>query len=128
MARPSSGIVRTILGKRFGSGCFAAASVMEDLSRGAVLTTRARRLRVDANRTKPRALPDERTNIERRSESSASPNACGIDTLTPGAVIAKWRGSELKERSTSQEHLIDLCRLLGEPKPAESDPADAWSS
>ena len=32
------------------------------------------------------------------------------------------RASELKERSASQEHFIDLCRLLGEPTPAEADP------
>ena len=42
--------------------------------------------------------------------------------MTPGEFIAKWRASELKERSASQEHFIDLCRLLGEPTPAESDP------
>ena len=34
----------------------------------------------------------------------------------------KWRAAELKERSASQEHFIDLCRLLGEPTPAEADP------
>ena len=43
--------------------------------------------------------------------------------MTPGEFIAKWRASELKERSASQEHFIDLCRLLGEPTPAETDPA-----
>ena len=43
--------------------------------------------------------------------------------MTPGAFIAKWRASELKESSASQEHFIDLCRLLGEPTPAEADPA-----
>ena len=42
--------------------------------------------------------------------------------MTPGAFIAKWRASELKERSAAQEHFIDLCRLLGEPTPAEADP------
>ena len=42
--------------------------------------------------------------------------------MTPGAFIAKWRASALKERSASQEHFIDLCRLLGEPTPAEADP------
>ena len=31
--------------------------------------------------------------------------------------------SALKERSASQEHFIDLCRLLGEPTPAEADPS-----
>ena len=42
--------------------------------------------------------------------------------MTPGAFIAKWQASELKERSAAQEHFIDLCRLLGEPTPAEADP------
>ena len=42
--------------------------------------------------------------------------------MTLGAFIAKWRASELKERSAAQEHFIDLCRLLGEPTPAEADP------
>ena len=42
--------------------------------------------------------------------------------MTPGEFIAKWRASELKESSASQEHFIDLCRLLGEPTPAEADP------
>ena len=42
--------------------------------------------------------------------------------MTPAAFIAKWRTAELKERSASQEHFIDLCRLLGEPTPAEADP------
>jgi hypothetical protein len=36
--------------------------------------------------------------------------------------IAKWKASELKERSAAQEHFIDLCRLFGHPTPAESDP------
>jgi len=35
--------------------------------------------------------------------------------------IAKWRGSELRERQGSHEHLIDLCHLLGQPTPAEDD-------
>ena len=42
--------------------------------------------------------------------------------MTPHEFITKWRASELKERSASQEHFIDLCRLLGEPTPAEVDP------
>ena len=42
--------------------------------------------------------------------------------MTPGEFIAKWRASELKESSASQEHFIDLCRLLGESTPAEADP------
>ncbi len=42
--------------------------------------------------------------------------------MTPADFIAKWRAAELKERSAAQEHFIDLCRLLGEPTPAEADP------
>ena len=42
--------------------------------------------------------------------------------MTPDAFIVKWRASELKERSAAQEHFIDLCRLLDEPTPAETDP------
>ena len=42
--------------------------------------------------------------------------------MIPGEFIAKWHASELKERSAAQEHFIDLCRLLGEPTPAETDP------
>ena len=42
--------------------------------------------------------------------------------VTPYEFITKWRASELKERSASQEHFIDLCRLLGEPTPVEADP------
>ena len=43
--------------------------------------------------------------------------------MTPGEFIDKWRASELKESSASQEHFIDLCWLLGEQTPAEADPA-----
>ena len=42
--------------------------------------------------------------------------------MTPAEFIAKWRTSELKERSASQEHFIDLCRMLDEPTPADADP------
>jgi len=36
--------------------------------------------------------------------------------------IAKWRRVDLKERSAAQEHFLDLCELVGHPKPAASDP------
>lgn len=45
--------------------------------------------------------------------------------MTPAAFIAKWRASTLKESSASQEHFLDLCRLLDEPTPAEADPTGA---
>ena len=43
--------------------------------------------------------------------------------MIPREFIAKWQASELNERSAAQEHFIDLCRLLGEPTPAEDDPS-----
>ena len=42
--------------------------------------------------------------------------------MTPNEFIAKWRASTLTERSASQQHFLDLCELLGEPKPADADP------
>lgn len=42
--------------------------------------------------------------------------------LSPQEFFAKWRRSTLKESSASQEHFIDLCRLVGHPTPAEADP------
>jgi type II restriction/modification system DNA methylase subunit YeeA len=41
--------------------------------------------------------------------------------MTPQEFIHKWRPSQLRERQASQEHFIDLCRLLEEPTPAEVD-------
>ncbi|AUX78123.1 class I SAM-dependent DNA methyltransferase [Sinorhizobium fredii] len=37
--------------------------------------------------------------------------------------IRKWRDSALKERAAAQAHFLDLCRLLGEPTPADVDPS-----
>lgn len=42
--------------------------------------------------------------------------------FTADAFIRKWRAVELKERSAAQEHFLDLCKLLGEPSPADADP------
>ena len=58
------------------------------------------------------------------NDSHVSPGSSHRDgeAMTAGEFIAKWRSSELKERSAAQEHFIDLCRLLGEPTPAEADP------
>ncbi|WP_353573138.1 class I SAM-dependent DNA methyltransferase [Candidatus Albibeggiatoa sp. nov. BB20] len=49
-----------------------------------------------------------------------------MPTLSSEQFIKKWQTSELKERSGSQEHFIDLCRLLDEPTPAEADPQGTW--
>lgn len=39
--------------------------------------------------------------------------------MTPAQFIAKWQRVTLPERAASQEHFIDLCRLLGQPTPKE---------
>src|SRR5213594_3508164 len=39
----------------------------------------------------------------------------------------KWRRYQGKESSAYQEHFNDLCRLLGQPTPAEADPTGSES-
>ncbi|MBB1126146.1 class I SAM-dependent DNA methyltransferase [Thiospirillum jenense] len=46
--------------------------------------------------------------------------------MTPDEFITKWQVSTLKESAASQEHFIDVCRLLNEPTPAEADPTGEW--
>ncbi len=42
--------------------------------------------------------------------------------MTPQEFIAKWQKANLSERSACQQHFLDLCELLGQPKPAAADP------
>ena len=42
--------------------------------------------------------------------------------MTPQDFVQKWSPSTLRERQGSQEHFIDLCHMLEERTPAESDP------
>jgi len=46
--------------------------------------------------------------------------------MTPQDFITKWRNTELKERSASQSHFIDLCRLLDIEDPTTADPKGEW--
>ncbi len=46
--------------------------------------------------------------------------------MTPSEFATKWAGSQRTERAASQEHFIDLCRMLGVPTPNEADPAGTW--
>lgn len=41
--------------------------------------------------------------------------------MTPEQFIEKWRNSELTERAGSQQHFLDLCLLLDEPNPSDTD-------
>ena len=45
--------------------------------------------------------------------------------LTPAQFISKWSRTTLSERAASQEHFLDVCRLLGQPTPAEHDATGA---
>jgi MmeI, N-terminal domain len=42
--------------------------------------------------------------------------------MTPAEFALKWMGSTQTERAASQEHFIDLCRMLDVPTPNEADP------
>jgi len=42
--------------------------------------------------------------------------------MTAAEFVAKWSRAALSERSSSQQHFLDLCELVGHPKPAEIDP------
>ena len=42
--------------------------------------------------------------------------------MNANEFVTKWRASTLTERSSAQQHFLDLCRLLGQPTPAEADP------
>ncbi|WP_211246175.1 type IIL restriction-modification enzyme MmeI [Cereibacter changlensis] len=46
--------------------------------------------------------------------------------MTPQQFIAKWRHVELKERTASHSHFIDLCHLLDVPDPITADPTGKW--
>ncbi len=41
--------------------------------------------------------------------------------LTPQAFVERWERVTLSERSSYQQHFLDLCDMLDEPKPAASD-------
>ena len=44
-------------------------------------------------------------------------------SLSAAEFAAKWRENARRESASSQEHFLDLCRLLNVPTPAEEDPS-----
>jgi hypothetical protein len=46
--------------------------------------------------------------------------------MTAEEFIARWGKVELTERSAAQAHFLDLCELVGHPKPQEADPKGEW--
>jgi hypothetical protein len=57
--------------------------------------------------------------------TSAAKKRTLVYAMTPHQFIAKWTDVTLSERSACQQHFLDLCELLGQPKPAETDPDGA---
>ena len=57
----------------------------------------------------------------RRSDSRK-----GTSQISPQEFVAKWRASKLTESAASQEHFIDLCRMLGHETPAQADSEGVW--
>ncbi len=47
--------------------------------------------------------------------------------MTPAEFKRKWHRYQGKESSAYQEHFSDLCRLFGQPTPAEADPTGSES-
>ncbi|MCI0588410.1 MAG: class I SAM-dependent DNA methyltransferase [Planctomycetes bacterium] len=47
--------------------------------------------------------------------------------MSPSEFAGKWKGSTRTERAASQEHFIDLCRLLGVPTPNEDPSGDRYA-
>ena len=45
-----------------------------------------------------------------------------LPAMNAHEFVAKWRPAELRERQACHEHFLDLCELVGHPKPAADDP------
>ena len=46
--------------------------------------------------------------------------------MNSSEFVNKWAQVQLRERAGSQEHFIDLCRLVSQQTPAEADPQAEW--
>ena len=47
--------------------------------------------------------------------------------MTPEQFVHKWKLSTLGERQAAQPHFLDLCELLGQPKPGDLGAEDEAS-
>src|SRR4051794_4206623 len=67
--------------------------------------------------------PHPRMAVATRATEPHPPRRCPTARrpMNPAKFVAKWRDSQLKERSGSHEHFLDLCRVLDHPTPAEMD-------
>ena len=67
--------------------------------------------------------------LSRRNEAVSDSSIAGkgsLPRITPREFIERWKGSALRERSASQSHFNDVCALIGEKTPVESDPDGTW--
>jgi hypothetical protein len=68
--------------------------------------------------------------LKRLGQECPHPHSCQnplpSPRISPHQFISKWRASTVNERAASQEHFIDLCRLLNEPTPIQADPTGAF--
>jgi len=48
--------------------------------------------------------------------------------MNPTQFADKWGPVELGERAASQEHFLDLCRMVGVETPVEADPKGDFSN
>lgn len=46
--------------------------------------------------------------------------------LTPSQFAVKWSKNKRTERGASQEHFVDLCRMLEQPSPNDADHDGSW--
>ncbi len=61
-----------------------------------------------------------------RPTASPVPAPYDLCRMTPQQFITKWKRVTLSERSACQQHFLDLCELLGQPKPADVDSDGSW--
>lgn len=68
---------------------------------------------------------DAAGNLTRKKDRNERVTQYTFDDLDR-MTAEKWQAVNLSERSACQQHFLDLCELLGQPKPAEADPEGAW--
>ena len=54
------------------------------------------------------------------------PLLCRRSAVNVQDFITKWSKVDLTERPASQPHFLDLCELVGHPKPQDADPKGEW--
>jgi type II restriction/modification system DNA methylase subunit YeeA len=65
-----------------------------------------------------------------RGQRSGYPRHHGVhwaaEPVNPSEFAVKWMGSTRPERAASQEHFIDICRMINAQTPNEADPTGDW--